>query len=167
MKTTAATMRRSALVLCPFALALAVAPIAGADEPDPVEITSTKPFGPGAGDFKASGAIDVKEGEGSFANVRRMESAQAPGPNFVIQHLTQEFVSANGTFTMRVQIKETGDSQDFLVGSGRWVITKGTGSYEGIHGQGTVTGTADRLADPPVISRTYLGKVHQTPKRGS
>jgi hypothetical protein len=124
-----------------------------------VEIDTQKPPGPVPGDFSAAGAI---EDSGTFALVDRHESSSAP--NFVINHLKQTFVTENGTFTMRVQIKETGavpGDPTVLNGSGRWVITSGTGAYEGIHGQGAVSGLAD--FENGVIDRTYTGNVHQTP----
>jgi hypothetical protein len=159
MKTSPAMMRGAAVVfLCPAALMLALAPAASADKPDPVQIDSEKPFGPVPGDFTASGAITDS---GTFSNTNRIESA-VPAPTHLNNHLTQAFVGENGSFTMRVQLKEkVTDDPNVFSGSGHWVITKGTGAYEGLHGRGGVIGTADD--NTGVIDRTYTGNVHQTP----
>lgn len=152
-------MTKTALVvLCPLAVTLALAPVAAAEQGDPVTVDTEKPFGPVPGDFSASGAI---EDSGEFSNTRRIASA-LPSPRHLNNHLTQVYVGDNGTFTMRVQLKETvTEDPAVFSGSGRWVITKGTGDYEGLHGTGTVSGTSDD--NTGVIDRTYTGNVHQTP----
>ena len=161
MKSSIDMFRKTALVLlCPVALTLVVAPIASADQPDPVQVETEKPFGPVPGEFEASGAITDS---GEFLNTRRISSA-IPSPTHLNGHLTQVYVGENGSFTMRVQVKETvTEDPNVFTSSGRWVITKGTGDYQGIHGTGTVSGTADD--NTGVIDRTYTGNVHQTPRR--
>ena len=156
MKTSIDVLRKTAvLLLCPVALTIAVAPIANADKPAPVQVDTEKPFGPVPGDFSASGAISDS---GQFSNTRRINSA-VPSPTHLNGHLTQVYVGENGSFTMRVQVKETvTEDPNVFTDSGRWVITRGTGDYQGIHGTGTVSGTADD--NTGVIDRTYTGNVH-------
>ena len=153
--------RKTALVVvCPMALTVAVAPVASADKSDPVQVETEKPFGPVPGGFSASGAITDS---GQFSNSRRISSA-IPSPTHLNSHLTQVYVGENGSFTMRVQVKETvTEDPNVFTDAGRWVITGGTGDYQGIHGTGTVSGTADD--NTGVIDRTYTGDVHQTPSR--
>lgn len=159
MKTSINILGKTALVFsCLVALTLAVAPVAAADKPAPVQVDTEKPFGPVPGDFSTSGAITDS---GQFSNSRRISSA-VPSPTHLNNHLTQVYVGENGTFTMRVQVKETvTEDPNVFSDSGRWVITGGTGDYQGIHGTGTVRGTADD--NTGVIDRTYTGNVHQTP----
>lgn len=148
-------MRRIALVLTLIVIALALAPGAAASQRGAVTIETQKPFGPSPGTFSATGAISDS---GTFVNSSFVFGGLG-APNFVSVHATQTFAGAFGTFTLRVDIKETATADpNVLTDNGTWAVIDGTGAYATLQGGGQVTGTADD--NTGVISRTYTGAVH-------
>lgn len=148
-------MRRIALILTLIVLPLVLAPGAAASQGSAVTIETQKPFGPSPGTFSATGAISDS---GTFVNSSFVFGGVG-APNFVSVHATQTFDGALGTFTLRVNIKETAtEDPNVLTDKGTWAVIDGTGAYETLRGSGQVTGTADD--NTGVISRTYTGTVH-------
>ena len=148
-------MKRIALILSVVVPLMVSGPVATASQPIFVHIETEKPFGALPGTFSAAGGISDS---GVFGNLSRTVSA-IPAPTFLISHVVQEFEGALGTFVVRAEIKETvTDDPNVLTNEGSWVILRGTGAYETLHGQGQLTGTADH--NTGIISRTYIGNVH-------
>ena len=133
-------------------------PVAGAlaTQPEAVTIETSRLRG-SPGVFTATGGI---EDAGTFTTLDVHASA-AGAPTFLIVHATYEFVGEHGTFTMRLQIKETvtADSNVFT-GNGVWVILSGTGAYASLHAEGTVSGVTDENPEPDLFDRTFTGKAH-------
>jgi hypothetical protein len=155
-------MRKAALVLGPLVLSLlalvvllwslGVVPIAGATPPQALSITATKPTGQFPGTWSASGVI---ADAGTFHTLDIHFSA-AGAPDFQITHVTFEFDSPRGTFSLEAQIKETLTADpNILTDEGNWVIRDGTGAYAGLHGQGGIVGTVNEHIN--VIDRTFSG----------
>jgi hypothetical protein len=120
-----------------------------------VAIETSKPPGPAAGTFAATGAFVES---GSIVNVAFVPSALG-APTFGVSHIKVRFTGANGTFTISAQIVEalTADP-NVLTDTGTWTVIDGTGAYANLRGGGTVTGTVDDNIS--LISRTYTGDVH-------
>ena len=140
-------------VIATFAVAFAAStPASGSQD---VTIQTSKAPGPVSGTFAATGAfVD----SGAINNLKISFSALG-APDFGITHATILFTGAEGTFTMKAQIKETLTSDpNVLTDSGTWTIIAGTGAYADLHGQGTVVGTVDDNVN--LITRTYEGGVH-------
>jgi hypothetical protein len=138
------TMRR-ALVLTLLVVALPLGPAALANQRAPLVIETEKPFGPATGTFRASGAfVD----SGTFFNTRFTGSALG-APSFGILHLTQQFDDAAGSsFTLRVNIRITGtDDPNVFSDAGTWTVINGSGAYQTLRGQGTVSGTENENTD--------------------
>ena len=129
-----------------------------AQEGETLVIVTVKPFGPVPGTFSTSGAFVET---GTLLTERRIVSA-IPSPFGVISHLTLLLVGADGTFTIRAQILESvADDENIFAQSGTWVIVEGTGAYAGLHGNGSIEGTADHPND--LITRIYTGEVFFKP----
>jgi hypothetical protein len=123
-------------------------------EPGAVTIETTKPFGPAPGRFSTSGALAES---GSFSNSSLIVVGSSASGSVTV-HVTQRFVGALGTFTLRADITQTatGDPR-VLADDGTWAIIDGSGTYATLRGRGRVTGTADDNQD--LITRTYAGVV--------
>jgi hypothetical protein len=158
-------MRKSALVLGPLVLgllvlglllwSLKVVPVASATPPQAVAITTSKPTGPFPGTWSAVGVVSDA---GTFHTLKLDVSASG-APAFQITHVTYEFASPRGTFTLQAQITETLTADpDVLTDAGTWVISGETGAYATLHGQGQVVGTVDEHTH--LVTRTYSGDAH-------
>lgn len=134
-------------------LATALASSTAASESQLLTLETSKAPGPVAGTFTAAGAFSDS---GAINNVGFIFSGIG-APTFVVTHPTILFTGDDGTFTVKAQIRETaGDDPHVLVNTGTWSIIAGTGAYERLRGQGTLTGTNDDI----LINRTYVGEVH-------
>lgn len=149
-------MRPVVLSLSLIVLALIAAAPAAATQPVPVTIETSRLRG-APGTFSATGGI---EDAGTFTTLQVHASA-AGAPTFLIIHATYEFVGAHGTFTIRLEIKETATTDpNVLTGEGVWVVLRGTGAYANLHAEGSITGVVDENAEPDVFVRTYTGIAH-------
>jgi hypothetical protein len=134
-------------------LVAVTAPVAASGR-QAITIETTKPFGPVPGTFSATGALAVS---GTMVNLGLVFSGIG-APTFAITHPTILFTGTGGTFTIKAQIVETVTADPLVLSdTGTWTIIDGTGEYSELHGQGTVTGTADDNIG--LISRTYEGTV--------
>jgi hypothetical protein len=146
---------RVAALLVALTAALVLTNAATALEREVLTINTTKPLGPGLGQFLASGAFSDT---GVLVTEQRIVSA-LPAPFGVVTHLLLRFEGQNGTFTIRTEIIETVTSNpNIFANEGTWVIVDGTGAYATLHGTGEVEGTVDDAAN--LITRDYTGLVH-------
>jgi hypothetical protein len=149
-------MRTVLMSLSLIVLAFIPAAPASASQPEAVTIETSRLRG-APGTFSATGGI---EDAGTFTTLNVHASA-AGAPTFLIIHATYEFVGERGTFTIRLQIKETATADPaVLTGQGAWVVLRGTGAYANLHAEGTVTGVVDERAEPALFVRTYTGNAH-------
>ena len=148
-------IRKVAMMLVLLTWSLTLATVAGATPPQSVTINTTKQIHSATGTWSAVGAIaDL----GTFTLLQLHESA-LPAPAFVITHVTYEFVSNLGTFTLKAEIRDTFTTvPGFFTDQGTWVIRQGTGAYATLQGQGAVVGFIDHANN--LVNRTYSGDVH-------
>ena len=147
-----------ALIVSLSVIVTLLLPAAGALATTPESVTiETLRLRGSPGTFTATGGI---EDAGTFTTLDVHPSA-AGAPEFLIIHATYEFVGELGTFTMRIQIKETVTADpNVLTGTGVWVILSGTGAYAKLHAEGTVSGMTDENPEPDLFDRTFTGKAH-------
>jgi hypothetical protein len=151
-------IRRIAQMLILVIWSLTLATAATATPPQSVAISTTKQVHSPTGTWSAFGTISDS---GTFTVLKLDESALS-APAFVITHVTYEFESTLGTFTLKAEIKDTfTDVPGFFTDQGTWVIRGGTGAYATLQGQGGVVGFVDHTNN--IVSRTYSGKVHLAP----
>ena len=159
------------LVAIGFAVALCVAPqVAAAAPPQSVTITTTfigagdLSSGTTSGTFCATGAFvacGTLNGDYRFAGLGHLKTGD---PNSI--HSDQTLVGANGTISLSIDGLYGPFVNGVTTGSGRWVIVGATGTYEGLHGEGSWTATADFTAaflglGPPVVQHIDIGQVHR------
>ena len=126
-----------------------------ASQREVLTIHTTKPLGPGLGQFSTSGAFSDS---GILVTERRIVGA-VPSPFGVVTDLVLRFDGANGTFTIQVQIIETVTSDpNIFANEGNWAVIDGTEAYATLHGTGEMEGTVDDGAN--LITRDYIGLVH-------
>lgn len=160
-------MRKATLLIAPSLLGLFLllglylwlpkgATVAAATPPQSVTIETTKLKGsPVPGTWTASGLL---ADAGTFHALSIHFSASG-APTFQVTHVTYEFDSPNGTFTLQAQITETLTADpNILTDDGPWMIQGGTGAYATLHGHGQVAGTVNENTN--LITRTYSGDAH-------
>ena len=99
------------------------------------------------GDYRSAGLGHLKSGD----------------PNSI--HSEQTLAGANGTISLRIDGIYGPFVNGIAKGYGRWVIVGATGGYEGLHGEGSWTATADFTAaflglGPPVVQHVDVGQAH-------
>jgi hypothetical protein len=96
-----------------------------------------------AGTFGASGAIS-DSGTGALAG----QSVANPSPIVgILQYSSITLTGQAGTLTLRCNSRSTDFSDPTAVpGSGPCAITGGTGTYAGLHGQGTLSSVSNLVA---------------------
>lgn len=125
---------------------------AAAAPPMTITIEATR-LGP-TGTFTMSGA---------FADAGTFEVRDpvfgGPGPGkFVNVHATETFAGDAGTFTMTRKVQVTwGDDPNLRTIDGFWVVTSGTGAYEDLHANGSISGTARGSQPPETFELSYTG----------
>jgi hypothetical protein len=118
--------------------------------------------GPAAGGFTSSGAIidrGKSSGEYRFAGP---DDPQAAEPRPVTS--TEVLEGRDGTLALQLVGVYGALVEGRMRGSGHWVVTRGTGAYEGMQGTGTWTAESDfrRTLEgqgSPVARATYIGAV--------
>ena len=162
-------MNRLLALLALLALTLSAAPAALAAAPSDVRFevavvlagslsTSTT-----HGTFTLSGAINergLESGYGRFAGQGHLKTGE---PNSLHSEMT--FVGADGTIDVTLNGLFGQLPAAIAAGSGRWVISGGTGAYADLHGQGSWTATADFRAaiagvGPPRVAFVLIGSAH-------
>ena len=120
--------------------------------PAPITIETTRQ-GP-SGSFEASGAFaDV----GTFAVQAPVFGGPGPG-RFVNVHATETFSGEDGSFTLVRTLRVTwGDDPGVRSITGTWVVIAGTGAYEDLHAQGTLSGTVSGFPPAETFVLTYTG----------
>ncbi len=117
-----------------------------------------------AGGFTSSGAI-VDEGKSSgdyrFAGP---DDPRAGEPRSVTS--TEVLEGRDGTLALQLVGVYGALVDGRMHGSGHWVVTRGTGAYDGVRGTGTWTAESDfrRTLEgkgSPVARATYIGAVHR------
>jgi hypothetical protein len=131
-------MRKMLLLVALFSLfAISMTPVLAA-EPASLVIEASKPGGPVIGDFASSGAFSD---EGTIEIIEE-HVVGLESQRLLVNHVTYEFEGADGTFTVASQNRlifgATGSTVD-----AHWVVTGGTGAYEGLRGQGSLDGAFD------------------------
>jgi hypothetical protein len=159
-------------ILIAFALAVALcigAQTAAATPPQDVTIGSTfigvgdLSSGTTSGTFCAAGAISdcgTLVGDYRFAGLGHLKTGD---PNSI--HSDQTLTGRNGTISLSIEGLYGPFVDGVTTGAGRWVVVGGTGAYEGLHGEGSWTATADFTAaflglGPPVVQHLDTGQVH-------
>ncbi len=157
-----------------FAIGVAVtlgiaAQTAAATLPQDVTINSTfigvgdLSSGTTAGTFCVTGAITdcgTLRGGYSFAGLGHLKTGD---PNAI--HSDQTLTGRSGTISLSIDGVYGLFVNGVTTGSGRWVMVGGTGAYEGLHGEGSWTASADFTAaflgqGPPVVQHLDIGQVH-------
>lgn len=139
--------------LIPSLLCALVASPASAVTPRDVTITAHSV--PGSGTFVSAGAIAdtgaVIRDDAQFTAVN--------SPTVGTGQFTYTFVGRAGTFTLRLQWLLTA-TDDPTLGhiDGRWNLTRGTGAYAGLRGEGDYTATIDFVH--MFRDDVYAGQVH-------
>jgi hypothetical protein len=67
------------------------------------------------------------------------------------------FSYADGTVTAKTHSDIILTSESTATGTGRWIITKGTGAYAGISGSGTLTLAVTGIGSNETITQDWLG----------
>ena len=153
-------MRRAFVALCSVVFLLAVfAPGAVAKGPPvPVTITSTMvsvPDNGNQGTFHVDGTAPICS-DGLVFDINYVFGANLPGKVREIQ-VTKAFACNDvDVFLVKMKVHE-----DLALGTERftWVIFKGFGAYQGLHGEGNGSTVSDNWATGPWIN-TYLGSMH-------
>jgi hypothetical protein len=115
------------------------------------------------GTFALSGAIaeaGLESGYGRFSGQGHLKTGE---PNSLHSEMT--FVGSAGTIEIKLNGLFGRLPAPLADGSGRWMISGGTGAYADLHGQGSWTATADFRAaiagsGPPRVAFTLVGGVH-------
>jgi hypothetical protein len=162
-------MNRLLAILALLALTLSAAPAAFAGAASTVRIdvdvvlagnlsTSTT-----TGTFALGGALSDSGGEagtGSFAGEGHLKTGE---PNSLHSEMT--LTGADGTITLALTGLFGTLPAPLADGSGRWVITGGSGAFADLHGRGSWTATADFRAamahtGPPRVAFDLAGTVN-------
>ena len=152
--------RRSLLVTLTLLAALVpasgvLAAAASASVPDQLTISVTKPLGDlSPGVFVATGGIS--DFGGFLQSDYRCVAANAP--TIAVCHYADTFTGGDGTMVASLNSITTFAAFPVLVEDGVWMLTGGTGSYLGLHGQGKF----HKVVDIPngTVTITFVGKVH-------
>lgn len=115
------------------------------------------------GTFTISGAIadsGTETGSGWFAGQGHLKTGE---PNSLHGEMT--LVGGQGTISIELNGLFGHLPAAIATGEGRWRISGGTGAYEGLHGQGSWTATADFRAaiagmGPPRVTFVDFGQVN-------
>jgi hypothetical protein len=81
-------------------------------------------------------------------------------PTFGIVRAVEFFVGQDGsTFDLQTRITFT-VAGDVANVEGNWTVLRGTKTYAGLRGQGTLTGTISEVAGSEVFDFTFTGSIH-------
>jgi hypothetical protein len=159
-------MNRLLVLAAALVVTLAAAPAAIAGAPSAVRIdinvvlagnlsasTTTGGFALG-GDLSGGGS---ESGAGWFAGEGHLKTGE---PNSLHSEMT--LIAADGTISLALTGLFGTLPAPLAEGSGRWVVTGGTGMYADLHGRGSWTATADFRAaiahtGPPRVAFTLVG----------
>lgn len=167
-------MRKTAIVVVLLVLVLVMVGPAGATPPETLEITSASnytfaDFYNPTGTWHSEGLIET-DGE-LEAVLSHFGAGWPPGKGFQTAHIVEVYGDAHGSITIQshttgVEWTYDGPYLQHFEGSGQWVILSGTGAYEDLHGQGTISivGDADFGAGTMVVEATYSGQAHFDPQ---
>ena len=115
------------------------------------------------GTFSASGAIvdaGTEAGAGRFSGLGHLKTGE---PNSI--HSTMTLAGGQGTITLDL-VGQFGQLPAPLAwGTGRWVITDGTGAYADLHGRGSWAAQADfrapmAMTGPPTVTFQLVGSTN-------
>lgn len=162
-------MKRVFMILAIGALALSIAPAVAAREPADLSIAVHAALignlraSTTVGTFTISGAIaasGVESGYGRFVGEGHLKTGD---PNSL--HSELDLTSPDGSITITLRGLVGQLPAAVASGAGTWLISEATGSYAGLHGQGSFTMTADfRSAiahtGPPTVALALVGTVH-------
>jgi len=149
-------MRRTALVVITCVVAASSSRSSWASPPQDVTIATIRYRG-SPGTFTATGAI---ADSGSFSTLD-LHFGGIGAPDFLLVHATLLFEGSEGSFTLKMQLKESATSDpNVLSGHGTWEVISGTGAYADLHAGGTVDGITDETVEPALFDRTYTGSAH-------
>jgi len=121
----------ASLIAVPSSI-LATAPSASAAVPVPITIHVDRTAG------------DVWWSSGAFTDAGVFEDVVGSFAGPATYHVDRTFTGADGTFTMRGDVRLVATSSPTVLGIvGRWAILSGTGAYAGMHGAGTIDEVLD------------------------
>jgi hypothetical protein len=155
-------------------VALAFALPAGAAPPEELSVTAVVEFDVasgtmhGTGPWFAEGFIDSS----GIAQEDHFVAGWPPGYIFKTAHTIETWEDEYGTITIQGQLNvdewtiNAFPCDTSFEGSGNWVIKSGTGAYENIRGQGTVTVEGEITPDSCpylVVQEFYVGRAHIEP----
>jgi hypothetical protein len=153
---------RIALLLAMATFISAGTVLAAQPEAMTIHTVGTLVNGSQAGTFIATGAVADAGTYAFHEDVHRDFNFGAIGSQtFGIVRSVEYFSGTGGTFALLSVIKYTltDDPQAFAV-TGTWTVQSGTGAYEGLHGQGNLTGSITLVPHSEVFDFTFVGGAH-------
>jgi hypothetical protein len=156
MKLTIAALTVLAVIAFPLA--------AQASKPQAVSLTFTMHFtGPttATGTWTSTSGLTVLNGKSGTVVQTTKITGKGKGKGKKtgqVVHGRKAVTAADGTFVIQFSggLKPTGTTTSEV--NGRFVLKKGTGAYEGLHGNGKIHATLD--SSTGAIVATYTGKAH-------
>jgi hypothetical protein len=159
-------MNRLLVPAAALVVALAAAPAALAGPPSAVQIdinvvlAGNLSASTTAGGFTLGGDLSgggSEAGSGWFAGEGHLKTGE---PNSL--HAEMTLTAGDGTISLALNGLFGALPAPLAEGSGRWVVTGGTGMYADLHGRGSWTATADFRAaiahtGPPRVAFTLMG----------
>jgi len=146
-------------------MAAAMSPLAAqASKPQSISLTFTMHFTSGTtatGTWTSTSDLTVLNGKsGTVVQTTKITGKGKGKGNKAGQvvHGRKVVTAADGTFVIEFRggLKPTGTTTSEV--NGRFVLKKGTGAYQGLHGSGKIHATLDSSSG--AITATYTGKAH-------
>jgi hypothetical protein len=131
---------------------LALTAPAAASPPQPVTLSVLTVLSNPSDPFTSTGGIVCSSGTVSTISALFVGGQSNQHAQIIVE---KHFVCPDGTFDVLLRV--TIDFSDAST-AGTWSVIRGTGAYSGLHGSGTLVGTA---VDPGIsIQDEYSGKLH-------